>query len=928
MKKISNFITKHNLVEKILLLFLIIQPLLDFYFLFDENYIGLFSFSPATIVRVVGIFIICLLFLLSNKNTKEYKYLFIYGALVILYAIFHHLNALHFTNYYDGYDFGYNLLSEIFYIIRMLLPLSIIYVSWHYNFDDKKIEKILTYLIVIICGSIVVTNLLKISLGSYSNEPIKGNIFCWFQENQCNLDYYGLASKGFFHSPNSLASLFVLLTSVMYYIFIKNSNIKNGLLLILTFLGTFMLGTKVSTYGFTIITILAFIIYLFFTLIKKEVKYKNSVLLFLILMIGVTIYTIPSSPAASRTSVEQENIAEYEEKNKEIFARNYAEIYKNVEQKYRDKKGINGEVDKSLEEMFKELTKEEKNELLLDFIANNYDFYHINPQFIIVSYPYEYDVEFWFNIMNMSLTERTNFRYVEELMLKRVKEINNNKYDDYFGITFARMGQIFDLEKDFVSQYYTLGILGLILLIMPYVFITLICIIKILLDMKNKLNLKNVFYLLGIGISLCAAYYSGNVLDILIVTIILGFFMGELVANVFKKVKDDLKFTIIMPTYNDEDTIKESLDSVINLDYSNWELLISNDGSSDNTDRVVKKFIKEHQDKNIKYFYEENKDQLNAILNTLDAITGDYVYVLHSDDLICKNALTTANNYLKNNDVDALIADYYIIDRNSKKIGLQKVNNYKKRKSTMALQLLWLGRNLYVDVAFHKKEVFINEVKENYLIWNMPFWLNLKDNPYMLNVANYSFPSFKYRVYENNYINDMVGKLNVVNGEIRCATRLMKYFALPFYEKQYFIYRVFNKIHLPYHPLYLNRETKDKGKIIEFILNKRFTKMEIDNNIFLNNLLLFYKNNSKRSIEINSISKKDFIYYGKDMRKFNNDLLNNNLSPIYKKIIEEMNKGFNKIVVNKKEDVDIITTVTKFLCIYPYVKIELNKKQK
>ena len=41
-----------------------------------------------------------------------------------------------------------------------------------------------------------------------------------------------------------------------------------------------------------------------------------------------------------------------------------------------------------------------------------------------------------------------------------------------------------------------------------------------------------------------------------------------------------------------------------------------------------------------------------------------------------------------------------------------------------------------------------------------------------------------------------------------------------------------------------------------------------------------------------------------------------------------MNKGFNKIVVNKKEDVDIITTVTKFLCIYPYVKIELDKKQK
>ncbi len=930
MEKINNYIIKHNLIEKILLIFLIIQPLLDFYFLFNKDFVSFLSFSPSTIIRILGIFIICLMFLLVNKNKKEYKYLIIYGVLVLLYAICHHLNALNFTDFYNGYDFGYNLISELFYILRMLLPLSIIYISWHYNFDDKKIEKLLTYLIIIICGSIIVTNLFTISLGSYSKETIKGNIFCWFQTERCNLSYYDLASKAFFNDPNRLASLLVLLSSITYYIFIKKSNLKNALLVFATFLGTFILGTKVSTYGFTIITILAFIIYLFFTFIKKELCYKHSVGLFLLIMIALTIYTVPLSPAINRTLVEKETIKEYKAKNEEVIDKDLTEISKNIEKNYKDKKVENHEVveEKTIEEMLKELNEAEKKELLLDYIAKNYEFYRINPQFIILSYPYQYDVEFWFNIMNKPLEERTNFRYIEELMLKRVKEINNNKYDDYLGITFTRMGNIFDLERDFVSQYYTMGIFGVILLVMPYLIIILICIIKIFINLKDNLNLKNVFYLLGIGISLCAAYYSGNVLDGLIVTLILGFFIGQFVANVFRKPKEDVKFTIIMPTYNDADTIEESLESVIDLDYSNWELLISNDGSSDNTEKIVKKFIKDHKDKNIRYFYEENRDQLNAILNVIDEISGDYVYVLHSDDLICRNALSKANNYLKYNDVDAIISDYYVIDENSKKVGLQRVNNYNPKRSTMALQLLWLGRNLYVDVAFHKKETFITEVKDNYLIWNMPFWLTIKDKPKMLNVSNVYFPSFKYRIYENNYINNMIGKLNVVNGEIRTAVSLMKYFYIPCYEKQYLIYRVFNKMHLSYVPLYFNKETQEKGKIIEFILNKRFTEDEIKNNKFLNNLILFYNNNKKRSIEINSINKNDFIYYGKDMRKFNNDLLNNNLSEIYKFIIDEMHIGFDKIIVANKEDVEKVNIVAKFLCIQPYVTIQLNNKQK
>ena len=59
------------------------------------------------------------------------------------------------------------------------------------------------------------------------------------------------------------------------------------------------------------------------------------------------------------------------------------------------------------------------------------------------------------------------------------------------------------------------------------------------------------------------------------------------------------------------------------------------------------------------------------------------------------------------------------------------------------------------------------------------------------------------------------------------------------------------------------------------------------------------------------------------MRKFNNDLLNNKLSNIYDKILDEMEKGFNKIIVPDEEDKEKMIIITKFLCIEPFITIEL-----
>ena len=388
-----------------------------------------------------------------------------------------------------------------------------------------------------------------------------------------------------------------------------------------------------------------------------------------------------------------------------------------------------------------------------------------------------------------------------------------------------------------------------------------------------------------------------------------------------------MKFTIIMPTYNDSESIIEALDSVVMQTYKNWELLISDDGSTDDTREIIQQYLKKKKEKRIKYYYHNNQDQLNAILNIFPYITGDYIYILHSDDLLAdKYVLEKALKEFKNSKIDALISSPIIINEKSEITGNLQVKKYKKSESTIALQLLWLGRNLYTDTAFHTYKSFTTTVKYNYLTWNTPFWLDLREKPAMLNVKNAIFPFFKYRIFEGNYINNPVGKLNVINGELRTAINLMKYYNLPFYKVQYLFFRTLNKLNISYKPIYKKTESKNKKEIIKFIIKKKY-KNDYKDNVFLKNLILFYARKSNRIITVDEINKNDFIYYGKDMRKFNKDLLSNKISNIYAKIIGEMQQGFSKILVTNEEDLEKMVVITKFLCIYPFISIEIKENK-
>ena len=95
--------------------------------------------------------------------------------------------------------------------------------------------------------------------------------------------------------------------------------------------------------------------------------------------------------------------------------------------------------------------------------------------------------------------------------------------------------------------------------------------------------------------------------------------------------------SIIMPSYNTAKFISDSINSVLSQTYSNWELIIVDDCSSDNTDEIVSPFL---SDKRIKYLKNEKNSGAAVSRNyALREAKGKWIAFLDSDDLWEKDKL-------------------------------------------------------------------------------------------------------------------------------------------------------------------------------------------------------------------------------------------------------------------------------------------------
>lgn len=127
--------------------------------------------------------------------------------------------------------------------------------------------------------------------------------------------------------------------------------------------------------------------------------------------------------------------------------------------------------------------------------------------------------------------------------------------------------------------------------------------------------------------------------------------------------------SIIIPCYNQGSFLDETLQSVLNQTFSNWECIIVNDGSKDCTEDIAKSWC--HKDGRFCYYLKENSGVSSTRNFGIEKLKGKYLQFLDADDVLDKDKLELSLNEFQqntNNKVKVVISNFRMLAFNSKKL--------------------------------------------------------------------------------------------------------------------------------------------------------------------------------------------------------------------------------------------------------------------
>ncbi len=177
--------------------------------------------------------------------------------------------------------------------------------------------------------------------------------------------------------------------------------------------------------------------------------------------------------------------------------------------------------------------------------------------------------------------------------------------------------------------------------------------------------------------------------------------------------------SIILPTYNRVDWLPKSIESVLSQTYQDWELIIWDDGSTDNTTQLISSY----EDKRIRFFSQKNHGKSHSLNQALRKANGKYVAFLDDDDQWLPEKLSIQIEYLQNHlEVDILFSNFVNINlaNGTSNIGfnqtLEALNKLSVKKLDGQLNLIESGllegifllNFIAFDTVIMKKHVLAN----------------------------------------------------------------------------------------------------------------------------------------------------------------------------------------------------------------------------
>lgn len=200
-----------------------------------------------------------------------------------------------------------------------------------------------------------------------------------------------------------------------------------------------------------------------------------------------------------------------------------------------------------------------------------------------------------------------------------------------------------------------------------------------------------------------------------------------------------MKFSIVIPVYNVEGYIEKCLNSIKIQTYSNFEVIIVNDGSPDNSEKKIKTFLK---DKRFKYYKKENGGLSDARNYGIKYTTGDYLLFVDSDDYIDKKMLEELNKAIKLSDAEMIKLNFTdVIDgleyKHFERISTSKVTNIQE---LLSFDYFEPACGYCYNLEFYKKNNFqfaVGRYHEDYGL--IPLILCKAKSIYYLNYFGYYY---------------------------------------------------------------------------------------------------------------------------------------------------------------------------------------------
>lgn len=148
-----------------------------------------------------------------------------------------------------------------------------------------------------------------------------------------------------------------------------------------------------------------------------------------------------------------------------------------------------------------------------------------------------------------------------------------------------------------------------------------------------------------------------------------------------------MKYSLIVPVYNVEAYLDKCLDSIYKQTYKNFEVIIVNDGSPDDSQKIIDKYVK--KDKRFKGYIKENGGLSDARNYGIEHVTGDYILFIDSDDFIEEELLANINNITTIKKYDLVRFSLSTTKSNGEKIKtyhlLDNLNNLQENEKISAL---------------------------------------------------------------------------------------------------------------------------------------------------------------------------------------------------------------------------------------------------